>query len=240
MGVLRQLYDLAWWLIDFILHFDRHLTDFFNAYGTWTYALLFAIIFCETGLVIFPILPGDSLLFAVGAFTAEGKGLDYLTCLVLLSFAAVLGDTVNYTIGHKIGPAIFTKEGSQKGLARLLNKKHLDRTHAFYERHGGKTIIIARFIPFIRTFAPFVAGIGAMSYRRFISYNVIGGVAWVCLFISAGHFFGGLEVVKKNFTLVIMAIIIISVLPAVYEGGRGYLEARRRKTMPPPAAAPPA
>jgi len=236
MGLFRQLYDWCWWLVDFILHFDRHLTDFFNAYGTWTYALLLAIIFCETGLVVLPILPGDSLLFAVGAFTAEGMGLDYLTCLLLLSFAAVAGDTVNYSIGHKIGPAVFSREQAQTGFARLLNKKHLERTHAFYEKHGGKTIIIARFIPIIRTFAPFVAGIGAMSYRRFIAYNVVGGVAWVFLFISAGHFFGNLQVVKKNFTLVIMAIIILSVLPAVYEGVRGYLEARRQKSALAPTA----
>jgi membrane-associated protein len=213
MGALRQLYDLAWWLVDFILHFDRHLTDFFNAYGAWTYALLFAIIFCETGLVIFPILPGDSLLFAVGAFTAEGKGLDYLTCLLLLSFAAVLGDTVNYTIGHRIGPAIFTKEGAQRGFARLLNRKHLDRTHAFYERHGGKTLVISRFLPLFRTFAPFVAGIGAMSYARFTLFNLIGALGWVISLCLAGYWLGNLPWVRANLSLIIVGIIAFTLVP---------------------------
>jgi membrane-associated protein len=180
-------------------------------YGVWTYLLLFLIIFCETGLVVTPLLPGDSLLFAAGTFAALGS-LKVEWLYILLSVAAIAGDTVNYWIGHYVGPKVFSKED-----VRFLNKKYLDRTHEFYEKHGGKTIILARFIPIIRTFAPFVAGVGRMTYGHFISYNVFGGLAWIAIFLFGGYFFGNIPVVKRNFTLVILAIIFISVLPAVIE-----------------------
>jgi membrane-associated protein len=209
--------ELIKYLIDFILHLDAHLVELVSKYGSWTYGILFLIIFCETGLVVTPILPGDSLLFAVGALAAKG-GLDIFTVFVLLSIAAIIGDTVNYWIGKIVGPKVFSSESS-----RLLNKEHLRRTHEFYEKYGGKTIIIARFMPIIRTFAPFVAGIGQMSYGKFLLYNVVGGLIWIAGFLYAGYFFGNIPVVKRNFTLVIFAIIIISMLPAVIE----YWRARR-------------
>ncbi|MBP8626015.1 MAG: DedA family protein [Clostridiaceae bacterium] len=198
-------------LIDFILNVDKYLSVLIQQYGFWTYLILFIIIFCETGLVVTPILPGDSLLFAAGAFAAKGD-LSVLWLFVFLSIAAIVGDTVNYWIGFYVGPMIFHKEN-----VRFLNKKHLARTHEFYERYGGKTIIIARFIPIIRTFAPFVAGIGSMTYWRFISYNVIGGIAWIAAFIFAGAYFGNLPLVKNNFSFVIFAIIFISILPGIIE-----------------------
>jgi membrane-associated protein len=198
-------------LIDVFLHLDQHLNEVIVQYGTWTYLILFLIVLCETGLVVTPILPGDSLLFAAGTFAALGS-LNVFWLFVLLSIAAIAGDTINYWIGHWVGPKIFHKEN-----VRFLNKKHLERTHGFYEKYGGKTIIIARFIPIVRTFAPFVAGIGRMSYWHFIAYNVIGGVAWVAICVFAGYFFGNLEIVKKNFSLVIIAILLISVLPMVVE-----------------------
>jgi membrane-associated protein len=206
------------YLIDFILHLDKHLIELVGQFGLWTYAILFAIIFCETGLVVTPILPGDSLLFAVGALSATGA-LGTFPSFLLLSIAAILGDTVNYWVGYIIGPKIFASAGS-----RWLNRKHLERTHEFYEKYGGKTIIIARFIPIVRTFAPFVAGIGRMTYGKFLLYNVVGGVAWIGIFIYLGYFFGNIPVVKSNFGLVVIAIILISVMPAVIE----YLRARRR------------
>jgi membrane-associated protein len=209
--------ELIKYFIDFILHLDTHLVELLQQYGTWTYGILFLIIFCETGLVITPILPGDSLLFAVGALAAHG-GLDIYLLFILLSIAAIIGDTVNYWIGYVVGPKVFTSASS-----RWLNRKHLDRTHEFYEKYGGKTIIIARFMPIIRTFAPFVAGIGRMTYGKFLLYNIVGGILWIGLFLLAGFWFGNIPVVKKNFTLVIFAIIIISVMPAVIE----YLRARR-------------
>jgi membrane-associated protein len=209
--------ELIKYLIDFILHLDAHLVELVSKYGSWTYGILFLIIFCETGLVVTPILPGDSLLFAVGALAAKG-GLDIFTVFVLLSITAIIGDTVNYWIGKIVGPKVFSSESS-----RLLNKEHLRRTHEFYEKYGGKTIIIARFMPIIRTFAPFVAGIGQMSYGKFLLYNVVGGLIWIAGFLYAGYFFGNIPVVKRNFTLVIFAIIIISMLPAVIE----YWRARR-------------
>jgi membrane-associated protein len=209
--------DLIKRLIDLILHLDQHLVELVSQYGSWTYAILFLIIFCETGLVVTPILPGDSLLFAIGALSATGA-LDPLVLVVLLSIAAIGGDTVNYWIGHKIGPRVFQKESSL-----LFNRKHLERTHEFYEKYGGKTILLARFIPIVRTFAPFVAGIGSMTYGKFIAYNVAGGIVWITVFVYAGYFFGNIPVVKKNFTLVILAIIAISVMPAVIE----YLRQRR-------------
>ena len=207
-------------LIDFILHLDKHLNEIIQTYGIWTYLLLFLIIFMETGLVIFPFLPGDSLLFAAGAFAAQGS-LNVFVLFILLSLAAILGDTVNYWIGHYIGPRAFS------GNVRFLKKEYLDRTHAFYEKYGGKTIILARFIPIIRTFAPFVAGIGAMTYSHFIVYNVVGGVLWVGLFTFGGYFFGNLPFVKDNFIIVIITIIFISVLPAVVEVVRERVKGSR-------------
>ena len=203
--------------IDIFIHLDKYLGDIILQYGTLTYLLLFFIIFMETGLVVTPFLPGDSLLFAAGTFAAI-EALDVRILFLLLTAAAIIGDTVNYWIGHIIGPRAFTGE------VRFLKKEYLDRTHEFYERHGGKTIILARFIPIIRTFAPFVAGIGAMSYGYFIAYNVIGGLAWVALFTFGGYFFGNLPAVKHNFSLVVMAIIFISILPGVFE----YFKERNR------------
>ncbi len=197
--------------IDLVLHLDEHLVALVRDYGAWTYGILFLIIFCETGLIVTPILPGDSLLFAVGAVAATGA-LDPVALCALLAFAAILGDTVNYAAGYWIGPRVFHREDSW-----LLNKQHLERTHRFYEKYGGKTIIIARFIPIIRTFAPFVAGIGRMTYAHFLVYNVVGGIVWILAFVCAGYFFGNIPVVKDNFSLVILAIIVISVMPAVIE-----------------------
>lgn len=197
--------------MDIFLHIDAHLNSVIQNYGLWTYLILFLVIFCETGLVVTPFLPGDSLLFAAGTFAAAGS-LEAGWLFVLLSIAAVAGDTVNYWIGYFVGPKVFKKEN-----VRFLNKKYLDRTHQFYEKYGGKTIFIARFIPIIRTFAPFVAGIGKMSYWRFISYNVSGGVVWIAVCVFAGYYFSNLPIVKQNFSIVILAIILISILPAVIE-----------------------
>jgi membrane-associated protein len=202
--------DYVKYLIDFILHIDAHLSELIRDYGTQTYAILFAIVFIETGLVIMPFLPGDSLLFAAGTFAAKGD-FNLLWLGTGLSVAAIVGDSLNYAIGHHFGPKVFQRE------YRWLNRSHLLRTERFFEKHGGKTIIIARFMPIIRTFAPFVAGVGAMRYRNFLAYNVIGGLVWVWSFLLLGFFFGNLPVVKQNFTLVIAAIIVLSVLPAVVE-----------------------
>jgi membrane-associated protein len=215
--------DLITTLIEYILHIDKHLFDLCTNYGVWVYAILFVIVFCETGLVITPFLPGDSLLFAVGSLAAI-NALDVWTASALLITAAILGDTVNYWIGNYVGPKVFHEEHS-----RFLNKEYLQRTHAFYEKHGGKTIILARFLPIIRTFAPFVAGIGSMTYRRFILFNVVGGVAWVLLFVSAGYFFGGIPIVKNNFSLVILALILIPGIPSVVEIVRFKLRQRKKK-----------
>ncbi|MCI0520055.1 MAG: DedA family protein [Chloroflexi bacterium] len=204
-------------LVDLFLHLDKHLSVVIQDYGVWTYLLLFAIIFMETGLVVTPFLPGDSLLFAAGTF-ASMQSLNIWLLFFLLSLAAVLGDSVNYWIGHTIGPRAFSGE------IRFLKKEYLDRTHEFYERHGGKTIILARFVPIVRTFAPFVAGIGAMTYGKFFSYNVIGGILWVAIFTFGGYLFGNLKIVQDNFSLVVIAIIVISILPGVYE----YLKERNR------------
>src|SRR5512139_1560246 len=203
---------------DIFIHLDRHLTIVIQNYGVWTYLILFLIIFCETGLVVTPILPGDSLLFAAGAL-ASTSALDVGILFFILSFAAIAGNKTNYWIGHLIGPKIFHKQN-----VRLLNREYLDRTHRFYEKHGGKTIVIARFIPIIRTFAPFVAGIGAMTHWKFSIYNIAAGIAWVAIFVFAGFYFGNIPVVKRNFTLVIFAIIFISVLPGIIE----FLRHRRR------------
>lgn len=212
--------ELLQFLIDLFLRLDEHLSSIIQTYGIWTYLLLFLVIFMETGLVVTPFLPGDSLLFAAGTFASPALGsvLNIGLLWLLLCIAAVAGDTANYWIGHYIGPRAFSGE------IRFLKKSYLDRTHAFYEKHGGKTIILARFVPIIRTFAPFVAGVGSMSYGHFISYNVIGGILWVTLFTFGGYFFGNLPFVKDNFSLVVIAIILISVMPAVIE----VIKERRR------------
>jgi membrane-associated protein len=210
--------DWIKFFLDVFLHLDKHLGEVIGNYGAWTYLILLVIIFCETGLVVTPFLPGDSLLFAAGAFAALGK-LDPLWLFLLLSAAAIAGDTVNYWVGHWIGPRAFSGE------IRFLRREYLDRTHAFFEKYGGKTIILARFVPIVRTFAPFVAGVGAMNYAKFIVYNVVGGLAWVALFVFGGYWFGNQPFVKKNFSLVVLAIIIISVMPMVIE----YVRARRAR-----------
>lgn len=205
--------------IDIFLHLDTHLNELATNLGPWLYVLLFAIIFAETGLVVTPFLPGDSLLFAIGALAAiAGSPIDVTWVILLLIFAAILGDAVNYAIGLRVGPRVFTSETS-----RLLNKEHLLRTHRFYEKYGGKTIILARFMPIVRTFAPFVAGIGQMRYAHFAAYNVVGAIVWVAAFVLAGYYFGNVPVVKRNFHLVIVAIIILSIMPPVIE----FIRARR-------------
>jgi len=207
--------ELARYAFDIIVHLDVHLGLVIRHYGFWTHLLLFAILFCETGLVVTPFLPGDSLLFAAGAFAALGAlDLRWLACS--LPLAAMAGDSSNYWIGRVAGPRVFSSRES-----RLLNRKHLERTHAFYLKYGGKTVIIARFIPIVRTFAPFVAGVGAMAYKRFILYSIGGSIGWVLIFTLGGYFFGNMPVVKHNFTLVILAIIAISLLPGITEYLRG-------------------
>jgi membrane-associated protein len=210
-------------LIEFVLHLDRHLFDLVGAYGSWVYGILFVVIFAETGFVVTPFLPGDSLLFAAGAIAATEALNPHIISLILI-IAAILGDTVNYAIGFYIGPKVFSKPRSL-----LFNPEHLERTHRFYEKYGGKTIIIARFIPIIRTFAPFVAGIGKMSYLHFVFYNVFGGIFWVLVFVYAGFFFGNLPMVKRNFSLIIIAIIIISVIPVFIEFIRHWKEKNGNK-----------
>jgi membrane-associated protein len=197
--------------IELFLHLDKSLSAVIQNYGSSTYIILFMVILCETGLVVLPFLPGDSLLFAAGAFAAKGD-MDITTLFITLCVAAVLGDSINYELGRLIGPKIAKQEKS-----RYINKEHIAKTHLFYEKYGAKTIIIARFIPIIRTFAPFVAGLGSMSYKKFIQYNVIGGIAWIAICLFAGYLFGNIPLVKQNFTMVIFAIIIISLLPAVIE-----------------------
>jgi membrane-associated protein len=205
--------------IDFVLHIDRYLDLIIRSVGLWTYAVLFVIIFIETGLVVTPFLPGDSLLFAAGAFAAKGS-LNIYTMWITLMIAAVLGDTVNYWIGHFVGPRVFREE------VRWLKREYLERTQAFYEKHGGKTIFLARFVPIVRTFAPFVAGIGKMRYSYFITYNIVGGIVWVSAFLWLGYFFGGLPFIERNFSLVVIAIILISVVPAVIEAIKARRESK--------------
>ncbi len=205
--------------IDFFLHLDEHLNYVIESFGLWSYVIFFAIIFTETGLVVTPFLPGDSMLFALGAFAAAGS-LKVWWLFVLLSVAAVLGDSANYTIGKYFGNVILRHQG-----AWFIKKEHIEKTHQFYEKYGAKTIVIARFVPIVRTFAPFVAGLGKMSYLKFFTYNVVGGVLWIALFIFGGFFFGNIPIVKRNFTIVIFAIIILSIMPAVIE----FLRERRRK-----------
>lgn len=219
MELLSQLFD-------FVLHIDKHLGEIIANYGAWTYLILFAIVFLETGFVVTPFLPGDSLLFAAGAFAATGT-MNVVVIFVLLTGAAILGDTVNYWIGHRVGPRVFEED------VRFLKREYLERTQKFYEKHGGKTIFLARFIPIVRTFAPFVAGVGTMRYGKFVVYNIVGALVWTSVFIFAGYFFGNIPFVRENFGLVVVAIILVSVLPVGYE----LVQHRLRRT-PEPAANP--
>ncbi|WP_041584601.1 DedA family protein [Syntrophus aciditrophicus] len=212
--------EIAVNFIDFFIHLDRYLQLLISNFGIWTYVIIFLIIFCETGLVVTPFLPGDSLLFGLGALAATGA-LEVELLLMAIPVAAVAGDNVNYTLGKFIGPRVFHQEKS-----RFFKKEYLDRTHRFYERYGGKTIIIARFVPIVRTFSPFVAGIGQMAYPRFLAYSVSGGLAWVAFFILGGFYFGNLPLIKENFTLVILAIIGISIMPGLFE----FVRRRREMT----------
>jgi len=216
MQLLAQLFD-------FILHIDEHLGEIIAAYGYWTYSILFAIIFIETGLVVMPFLPGDSLLFAAGALAATGA-LNVWALFLLLFSAAIVGDSVNYWVGNRFGPRVFQED------VRFLKREYLERTQRFYDKHGGKTIFLARFIPIIRTFAPFVAGVGTMRYSKFIMWNVVGAFAWTALFIFAGYFFGNIPIVRDNFGLVVIAIILISVMPVGFE-----LLQHRMRPAPKPA-----
>jgi membrane-associated protein len=227
----RWIVEFIQTVIDLFLHIDEHLAEIIAQYGTGTYALLFAIIFMETGLVVTPFLPGDSLLFAAGTFASEALGspLNVWVLFALLFTAAVLGDTVNYWIGNRYGLRLFNTNNAL--LNKVLKPEYLERTEKFYEKHGGKTIVLARFVPIVRTFAPFVAGIGSMTYRHFITFNVIGGFIWTALFIFAGYFFGNTEFVKRNFEFVIIAIIAISLVPMVIEYVRDRLQKRQAQQM---------
>jgi membrane-associated protein len=225
MDLVRAFIDLLSAFIDFVLHLDVHLAEIIQRYGAHTYTVLFAVIFLETGVVVTPILPGDSLLFAAGSFAALGA-LSLWPLFFVCCAAAILGDTVNYSIGAYLGPKVFHYPRS-----RFFNPEHLRKTHEFYEKYGGKTIIIARFIPIVRTFAPFVAGVGKMSYAYFLSYNVIGGILWVSVCVFAGYLFGNLPFVKKNFSLVILGIIVISLLPAVVEYLKHRAEKKRMRSL---------
>jgi membrane-associated protein len=219
------MFELLKKTLDFVLHIDVHLAQIIHNYGLWTYGLLFLIIFAETGLVILPLLPGDSLLFAAGALAAlPESGLNVHLLAMMLFIAAVLGDTLNYWVGSKLGPAVFRREDSI-----WLRKKHLERAHVFFEKYGGRAIILARFVPIVRTFVPFVAGVGSMSYRRFLAFNFVGGFVWIYAFTYLGFFFGNLPVVKKNFGLVILAIITVSVLPIAVEAARAWREQRAQR-----------
>jgi membrane-associated protein len=207
--------DILAYLIDVVLHLDRHLVELIQDYGAWVYLILFLIVFAETGLVVTPFLPGDSLLFVAGTLAAAG-GMDGGLLIVLLCIAAILGDSVNYAVGKHVGDRM-VKSG------RFIRQEHIDRTHAFYEKYGGKTIVIARFVPIVRTFAPFVAGIGKMDYKRFLVFNVTGGILWVLSLTTAGYFFGNLPIVKNNLSLVVLGIVVASIMPAVIE----YVRHRR-------------
>lgn len=207
-------------LIDFILHIDKHLAEIIQNYGTWTYLILFLIIFSETGFVITPFLPGDSLLFVIGALGASGA-LDFKLVLILLIIAALGGNTLNYFIGKMIGHKVLAMKNS-----RIIKKEYLEKTHAFYEKHGGKALVLSRFLPIIRTFAPFVAGVGRMSVLKFTIYNMVGGIAWILAFMFGGYFFGNIPAVKNNFTYVILFIILVSLLPAIIT----YIKSKRPKS----------
>lgn len=213
--------NIAFTLLDILINLDKYLTDVINNYGMWAYLILFLVIFCETGLVVTPFLPGDSLIFVLGALAASGE-INLIAIGSILMTAAILGNVINYQIGRFLGPKVFEKENG-----RFLKKEYLFRTHQFYEKHGGKTIIIARFIPIIRTFAPFVAGIGQMRYTSFLIYNITGSVSWVLLFLVGGYWFGNIPVVERNFTLVIFGIILISLLPTIF----AFLRQRKQKTV---------
>lgn len=215
MGVSVEFFSV---FIDIVLHLDQHLNVLIQNYGGWVYLILFLIIFCETGLVVTPFLPGDSLLFVVGTLAATGN-LDVQLVLALLVTASFLGDNTNYWIGRVVGPKVFAKQES-----RLLNREYLNKAHAFYEKHGGKAIIFARFLPIIRTFAPFVAGIGRMAYQRFLAFSILGGISWIGFFVLGGYFFGNIPAVKQNLTLVMLAIIVISILPGMIK----FLQHRRK------------
>lgn len=204
MEIIKQL-------LDFVLHLDKHLDSIITTFGSWTYVLLFAVIFCETGLVITPFLPGDSFLFALGTLSALGS-IDIYILIPLLIIAAVVGDNLNYFIGRRIGSKVFYLENS-----RFLNKEYLQKTHEYYEKYGGKTLIFARFMPFVRTFAPFVAGVGNMTYIKFLTFSIAGGVAWISSLTLIGYFFGNIPVVKNSFSIVIVSILVISVVPGIYE-----------------------
>ena len=210
--------DLLTLIVDFILHVDVHLQELMNNYGLWVYGILFLIIFSETGLVVTPFLPGDSLLFAAGALTV-GSAMDVNVLALLLIVAAVLGNITNYTIGHFFGAKLFNNPNS-----KIFRRDYLDKTHLFFDKHGGKTIIITRFLPIVRTFAPFVAGMGAMTYKRFMAFNLVGGVLWVCSFIYAGYLFGNMPIIRKNFTMLVMGIIVFSILPIIIETVRHRLK----------------
>ncbi len=222
MEFLNQLVEYAKTAFDLFLNVDQYLQRLVESLGGWVYALLFLVVFCETGLVVTPFLPGDSLLFTIGAFAAVGT-LNLPLSLVLLTVAAILGDTVNYWIGHKLAPRL-----AREGKLKFIKAEHLEKTHAFYEKYGGKTIILARFVPIVRTFAPFVAGVGSMSYGQFRKYNVVGAIAWVLICTLAGYFFGNLAFVQKHFELVLIAIIAISLLPAIVEYLRHRAQERRK------------
>ena len=214
--------------IDVFLHVDKHLAALVVEYGIWVYAILFVVVFCETGLVVTPFLPGDSLLFAAGALctlggTAEG-GMSMLVLVPLLIVAAILGDAVNFAVGTAVGPGFLAKDK-----IRFIKREHLERTSRFYEKYGGKTIILARFVPIVRTFAPFVAGIGKMTYGYFITYNIVGGIVWVLLFTFSGYFFGNIPFMRDNFEYVIIVIILVSVLPMIYEGWKARNETKAEK-----------
>ena len=215
--------DLLEKFLDLLLHLDKHLDELVVQFGPWIYVILFLIVFCETGLVVTPFLPGDSLLFAVGALAARPDGLNLLILIPTLLIAAVLGDSVNYWVGKVFGMKL------PQRFPRIIKKDHLQKTHAFYERYGGKTIILARFVPIVRTFAPFVAGIGEMTYGKFMTFNIVGGVLWIGLLLPAGYFFGNLEIIRKNFSLVVLLIIFVSILPAVFEFIRERNRLRRSR-----------
>ncbi len=219
--------EMLYSLIDMVLHLDKHLAPFIAEYGAWTYALLFAIVFCETGLVVTPFLPGDSLLFAAGAFAAT-DALSLPVLIVLLILAAVLGDSVNYAIGQYFGTRLLAMK------RQLIKPKHLEMTREFFEEYGAKTIVIARFVPIVRTLAPFVAGLGAMRYGHFMTYNVVGAILWVVICTVAGYLVGNMPVVKENFSIVILGVIVLSLLPAAYE----YWRHRRKQTNATATAAP--
>jgi membrane-associated protein len=216
--------DFISFIIDFVLHMDEYLGQIVTDTHYWTYAILFVVIFIETGLVVTPFLPGDSLLFAAGALIAAQGVLDIKLLYLLMVIAAVGGDTANYWIGHKLGEQVY------QGKIRWVKKEYLDRTHTFYEKHGNMTIFLARFIPIIRTFAPFVAGVGRMSYKHFISYNIIGGVVWPAIFLFGGYFFGNIPFIKDNFSLVVIAIVVISFIPAFVEFFKARREAKMEKS----------